>query len=241
MLEYSLHENPLTDRKDDYAAQTHSKTVYTREQFIDLMLQRGTLVTKTDIVAVLNNIEETVTYVIKNGGTLNLPLMNIGFSISGVFESALDTFDPNRHKLHVNVSKGTLLRDAEKEVNLTKVNMPSPQPQILEVKDSVSGKVDEILTAGRHRRNQRYQHQTCRRQRFGRLMVCIGRRRGNASCNHHYKQTLTNHRPHSAATPGGQRLPTENRYAVFGRQRFKRAKNNCLYQNTYNNMIAFAA
>ena len=94
MLEYSLHENPLTDRKDDYAAQTHSKTVYTREQFIDLMLQRGTLVTKTDIVAVLNNIEETVTYVIKNGGTLNLPLMNIGFSISGVFESALDTFAP---------------------------------------------------------------------------------------------------------------------------------------------------
>lgn len=148
MLEYSLHENLLTDRKDDYAAQTHSKTVYTRDAFIDLMLQRGTLVTKTDIVAVLNNIEETVTYIVKNGGMLNLPLMNIGFSISGVFESALDTFDPNRHKLHVNVSKGTLLRDAEKEVKLTKVNTPSPQPQMLEVKDSVSGKVDEVLTSG---------------------------------------------------------------------------------------------
>jgi hypothetical protein len=148
MLEYSLHENVLTERKDDYAAQTHSKTVYTREQFIDLMLQRGTLVTKTDIVAVLNDVEETVSYIVKNGGMVNLPLMNIGFSISGVFDGAMDTFDPHRHKLHVNVSKGTLLRDAEKEVKLTKVNAPSPQPQILEVRDSVSGKVDEILTSG---------------------------------------------------------------------------------------------
>ena len=148
MLEYSLHENLLTERKDDYAAQTHSKTVYTREEFIDLMLQRGTLVTKTDIVAVLNNIEETVTYIVKNGGMLNLPLFNISFSISGVFDGALDSFDPNRHKLHINLSKGTLLRDAEKEVKLAKTNAPLPQPQILEVKDSVSGKVDDVLTAG---------------------------------------------------------------------------------------------
>jgi hypothetical protein len=148
MLDYSLHENLLTERKDDYAAQTHSKTVYTREQFIDLMLQRGTLVTKTDIVAVLNDVEETVSYIVKNGGMVNLPLFNIAFSISGVFDGAMDTFDPRRHKLHVNVSKGTLLREVEKEVKLSKVNVPSPQPQILEVKDSVSGQVDEVLTAG---------------------------------------------------------------------------------------------
>lgn len=149
MLEYSLHENLLTeDRTDDYSAQTHSKNSYNKEQFIDLMLQRGTLMTKTDALAVLNNIEETAVYVIKNGGTLNLPLFNTGFSISGVFEGAADAFDPNRHHLHVNVSKGTLLRDAEKEVKVTKVNAPSPQPQILEVKDSVTGSIDQLLTSG---------------------------------------------------------------------------------------------
>jgi hypothetical protein len=31
---------------------------------------------------------------------------------------------------------------------VAKVNAPSPQPQVLEVKDSVSGQVDTILTAG---------------------------------------------------------------------------------------------
>jgi hypothetical protein len=57
MLEYSLHENPPTDRKDDYAAQAHVKKIYNREEFIDLMLQRGTPVTGTDIVAVLNKLD----------------------------------------------------------------------------------------------------------------------------------------------------------------------------------------
>ncbi|MDR1348392.1 MAG: DUF4469 domain-containing protein [Prevotellaceae bacterium] len=148
MLEYSLHENLLTERTDDYSAQTHSKASYNREQFIDLMLQRGTLMTKTDALAVLNNIEETVAYIVKNGGMINMPLFNTGFSISGVFEGAADVFDPNRHHLHVNISKGTLLRDAEKDVKLTKVNVASPQPQILEVKDSVTGSIDSLLTAG---------------------------------------------------------------------------------------------
>jgi hypothetical protein len=148
MLNYSLHENVLTERTDDYSAQTHASAIYTREQFIDLMLQRGTLVTKTDIVAVLNNIEETAAYIVKNGGQLNLPLINTSFSLGGVFESILDTYDPNRHKLHVNVSKGTVLREAEKEVKLVKINATAPQPQILEVKDSVSGQVDTVLTSG---------------------------------------------------------------------------------------------
>jgi hypothetical protein len=76
MLDYSLHKNLLTDRKDDYAAQTHPKISYNKEQFIDLMLQRGTLMTKTDALAVFNNIEETAVYVIKNGGMLNLPVFN---------------------------------------------------------------------------------------------------------------------------------------------------------------------
>ncbi|MDR2126390.1 MAG: DUF4469 domain-containing protein [Prevotellaceae bacterium] len=148
MLDYSLHENLLTDRKDDYTAQTHPKVSYNREQFIDLMLQRGTLMTKTDALAVLNNIEETAAYIIQNGGTLNLPLLNTGFSITGIFDGSTDVFDPHRHHLHVNISKGTLLRSLEQEVKLTKVNVSSPQPQILEVKDSVSGKIDEVLTAG---------------------------------------------------------------------------------------------
>jgi hypothetical protein len=77
MLDYSLHENPLTERKDDFAAQTHVKTSYNKGQFIDLMLQRGTLMTKTDALAVLNNIEETVAYIVGNGGVVEIDGINV--------------------------------------------------------------------------------------------------------------------------------------------------------------------
>ena len=148
MIDYSLHENYLTESTDDFVAQTHVKKVYDKEQFIDLMLQRGTLMTKTDALAVLNNIEETTAFIVGNGDGVNLPLFNVGFSLSGVFDGATDSFDPKRHRLHANISKGVVLREAEKQVKLSKINASSTQPQILEVSDSVTGKVDEVLTSG---------------------------------------------------------------------------------------------
>jgi hypothetical protein len=148
MLKYSLHENPLTERPDDFVARPHPSASYNREQFIDLMLQHGTTVTRTDIVAVFNAMEETGVYIIENGGTFNLPLMITGFRMPGIYEGALDTFDPTRHSLHATVNRGVLVRDIENRIRLEKVNTPIPQPQILEVKDSVTGSVDTLLTSG---------------------------------------------------------------------------------------------
>jgi hypothetical protein len=148
MLEYSLHENRLTERTDDFAAQTHVKASYNKEELVELMLQRGTLMTKTDAIAVLNNLEETIAYIIRSGGMVHLPLFHTGFSITGVFDDATDSFDPHRHQLHVNINKGTQLRALEGEVKLTKINAAAPQPQIIEVKDCETGKVDDVLTVG---------------------------------------------------------------------------------------------
>jgi hypothetical protein len=74
--------------------------------------------------------------------------MITGFRMPGIYEGALDTFDPTRHSLHATVNRGVLVRDIENRIRLEKVNTPTPQPQILEVKDSVTGAVDTVLTAG---------------------------------------------------------------------------------------------
>ena len=102
--------------------------------------------TRTDILAVLNSLEETVVEATLEGNALHLPLFNTSFSISGVFDSPLDSFDGNRHKLNINLTKGTLLREAERSVKLEKANVSAPQPHIQEVKDSVSATVNERLT-----------------------------------------------------------------------------------------------
>ena len=98
MLKYSLLEMLLTDRPDDYSAQTHSIATLDKEAIIKRMLNRGTLLTRTDILAVLNGFEETIAEALLEGYSVTHPLFNTSFSISGVFESPLDTFDGNRHK-----------------------------------------------------------------------------------------------------------------------------------------------
>ena len=147
MLKYSLIENLLTERPDDYSAQAHSMTSLDKEAVITRMLNRGTTLTRTDILAVFNNLEETVVEALLEGNNLTLPLFNTSFSVSGVFDSPLDSFDGNRHKLNINLTKGVLLRGAEKNVKLEKTNTPAPQPNIQEVKDSVTGSVNEKLTS----------------------------------------------------------------------------------------------
>lgn len=146
MLKYSLIENRLITGRNNYLARIKSLKSYDKAKFIERLVGKGTLVTETDAVAALNAIENTVVEIIKEGGTLNLPLFNTSFSISGVFDSPSDNFDVNRHKLNIKLTKGTLLRAMENRVPVEKVNMVIPQPRIVEVKDLFSGKTNEVLT-----------------------------------------------------------------------------------------------
>ena len=148
MLKYNLVENLLTERPNDYAAQTVPTRSYDKNAVIDLILRRGTLLTRTDVLAVFNGLEETLADIVKDGGTINLPLFNTSFSISGVFDGPMDSFDSSRHRLNVNLTKGTLLRKAESEVRFAKTDTVTPQPSIVEVRDAVSGATNEALTPG---------------------------------------------------------------------------------------------
>ncbi|MDR1102317.1 MAG: DUF4469 domain-containing protein [Tannerella sp.] len=148
MLQYSLRANLLTDRPDDFSAQPHPNVSYDRDGFIDQMLKRGTTLTRTDILAVFNSMEETAASIVEEGDEFHIPLVQTGFRMPGVYNGATDSFDPARHELLVATQPGTLLREAVKRIRLVKIHPPSPQPQILQVKDSVTGQVDTVLTVG---------------------------------------------------------------------------------------------
>ena len=145
-VKYSLTENLLTERPDDYTAQTHSAGSLDEEAIIARIMTRGTTLTRTDVVASFNALREVVTEAAAQGYNVNLPLFNIAFSISGVFDGPMDVYDGNRHKLNINITKGVALREAEKSVKLEKITSAAPNPQIQEVKDSVSGVLNSRLT-----------------------------------------------------------------------------------------------
>ena len=63
-------------------------------------------------------------------------------------DGANDNFDKKRHTVNLNLTAGTLLRDAVTKVKCEKTEAASTDPYITEVADIVSGKVNEVLTKG---------------------------------------------------------------------------------------------
>ena len=147
MVKYYLTENLLTERPNDYTAVAVAMTSLDKEGLITEIMDKGSTLTRTDVVAVFNAMEEVIRKASLNGISINLSLFNTSFSISGVFEGTEDMFDENRHKFNINVTKGVLLREAEKNTKCEKTHAPAAPLQIREVKDTISGKVNECLTA----------------------------------------------------------------------------------------------
>lgn len=148
MLKYCLRENLLTTDPDDCMAQTVDVRSYTQDEIIDLMMKRGTTLTKADVSAVLQVYSEVVSELTADGSAVNTPLFSTSLSISGVFATAADSFDKARHAISVNASAGTLLREAAKKIKPEKTEAGATGPYITEAQDVVSGTVNSTLTAG---------------------------------------------------------------------------------------------
>ena len=148
MLKYCLRENLLTPAPDDYMAQAADVRSYTLDEIIDLMMEKGTTLTRADVAATLQVYGEVVSAIIKDGSAVNTPLMNTSMSISGVFDGANDSFDKKRHTVNLNITAGTLLRDAVTKVKCEKTEGASTDPYITEVTDIVTGTVNTTLTKG---------------------------------------------------------------------------------------------
>ena len=148
MLKYCLRENLLTPAPDDYMAQAADVRSYTLDEIIDLMMEKGSTLTRADVAATLQVYGEVVSAIIKDGSAVNTPLMNTSMSISGVFDGANDSFDKKRHTVNLNITAGTLLRDAVTKVKCEKTEGVSTDPYITEVTDIVTGTVNTTLSKG---------------------------------------------------------------------------------------------
>ena len=147
-MKYALRENLLTPAPGNYMAQVADVRSYTLDEIINLMMEKGSSVTRADAAAVLQVYGEVCALLVANGAALNTPLMNASMSISGVFDGANDSFDRRRHAVNLNMTAGTLLRDALASVKCEKTQIASTDPYITEVKDVVSDTVNAALTKG---------------------------------------------------------------------------------------------
>lgn len=147
-IKYYLQPNPVTPDPNDQSARVLSNKVHDVDSIIKLMLKRGSTVTEADIKAVLTVLFDVIIDEVADGNNVNLPLVNIRPSITGVFTNISDSFDPSRHTKRASVTAGEELFSRMNEAKVEKITQPIAAPALIEFFDVNSGTSNSILTAG---------------------------------------------------------------------------------------------
>lgn len=147
-MQYILSENLLTPAPNDYIAQPVNTRSYTHPEIIQRILARNPGLSEAQLNSAVNEYTEEIGIITENGDTVNTPLVNTRLSITGVFEGPSDSYDSKRNRTKVNTNPGTRLVQAAEKIKPRKTTVADPVPLIFEVKDIVSGTVNDVLTPG---------------------------------------------------------------------------------------------
>jgi hypothetical protein len=148
MLQYNLIENFLTPAPNDYLAQPTNVRSYNLQEIYQRISARYPGLTPTQISAAVNEFFDELAAITENGETVTTPLFNTQLSMPGVYDSAMDTYDPKRHTVKININPGVRMREAVRKVKTEKVSVAEPLPHILEVKDVSSDTINDVITPG---------------------------------------------------------------------------------------------
>lgn len=148
MLDYTLFENMLTPDPNDYSAQPVNVRSHDLPAIVQRISARYPGLSPTQILAAISEFFDEVYNITELGETVVTPIFNTEFSMPGVYNGALDSFDTKRHSVKINLNPGTRLLEAARKVKTSKVIVAESLPHILEVKDVVSNTVNELLTPG---------------------------------------------------------------------------------------------
>jgi hypothetical protein len=148
VLNYSLHENKLTEDPDDcYAIPEYTGSV-TEDDLIDEMTASGSTLTKGEATLFLQQYKQAIRNKLLAGYTINTSLFNISARIAGVFKNKNDRFDVSRHAVYVNTLSGTELKEMERDFNPAWTETTKPLPTVDDFKDISSNLTNQIITIG---------------------------------------------------------------------------------------------
>ncbi|MFV0378278.1 MAG: DNA-binding domain-containing protein [Mangrovibacterium sp.] len=147
-LHFALFENHLTPDPTDYMAVVQDLPSKTQDDVINLMISRGSTVTKAEALAVFEEYALAIELLVRDGNSVNTPLFNLSPSIKGVFHSETENFNPAIHTVRLNITPGVRLRQMAQNVSVARVHGASPQPDPLYLDDLGSGTRNDTLTPG---------------------------------------------------------------------------------------------
>lgn len=147
-LFYSLQDNPLTPDPTDFRAQVQNNPRLTVEEIVEKMTIEGSILKKTECNAVIKAFLQELTYNISQGAGFTSEFFTLYHTISGVFTSTKDEFDPERHQININLLKNTEIRRAVDRIITKKLQNVVPTPELIEFYDYASDSTNQQITPG---------------------------------------------------------------------------------------------
>jgi hypothetical protein len=147
-IHYMLYGNSLLIDPSQRIARVRRHDPLGLEALADQIIQRGSTVSRADILSVLEDYHAAIENLLRLGMSINTPTANFRVAIQGVFEGEGDGFDPARHRVMARVSAGRRLRLALERVEVVKDEATELVPKPLEYADMASGTTNQVLTPG---------------------------------------------------------------------------------------------
>ena len=147
-IPYHLKNLYITGTRGDKSGRVDQRGTLDENDISDKMLKRGTGLTKQEILGVIDLYTDVVSDQVQSGFAVNTRLANFRPSIKGIFNSATDPFDPERHTFQASISEGIDLRKKMRAATGERHTASAPKPAIVEYQDHGSSRTDERLTPG---------------------------------------------------------------------------------------------
>lgn len=147
-LEFYITPNPLNPDKDDYKAVSLNPDSNTLEDIYEDIARAGSGITKAEAMAGFEEVTRTIIKFVKQGNAVVTPLIKIRPSLGGVFDDISDRYDPDRHKVRINVSAGQRLKKIGGQVEVQRVAARERRPVPVHFYDIESGERDRVISPG---------------------------------------------------------------------------------------------
>ncbi|WP_028974640.1 DNA-binding domain-containing protein [Spirochaeta cellobiosiphila] len=110
-INYYLEPNNLQNKElKKYVARVIAKDSLSQEDILNIMASKNTTVSRQDIMVVLDLLTEVIKAELLVGNRINMDLFKASTSIGGGFPEENSEFDPDEHKVRVNLNPSKELK-----------------------------------------------------------------------------------------------------------------------------------
>ncbi|WP_294314393.1 DNA-binding domain-containing protein [uncultured Chryseobacterium sp.] len=146
-----LYDNVLTPDPNDFIARTISERSLNVKQICEASVNRGGAdVSAASIEHAVELFLKEMAYQLCDGYSVNTGYFTAGTQIRGVFSSAAESYNPQKHNILFQFNQGDKLRAEIPNIEISILGVAQSDAIILEAKDVKSGTIYDLLTPGKN-------------------------------------------------------------------------------------------